>query len=105
MKKTAILTLGAFLLISGSATAQENEEVRYNQYGVAVDRKELHAEARNNILVLESDDQSYKLWMDNRVMVDGATFWGVGSDYDRIGNGISIRRARFAVKAQLGKDW
>ena len=105
MKKTAILTLGAFLLISGSATAQENEEVRYNQYGVAVDRKELHAEARNNILVLESDDQSYKLWMDNRVMVDGATFWGVGSDFDRIGNGISIRRARFAVKAQLGKDW
>ena len=41
MKKTAILTLGAFLLISGSAMAQENEEVRYNQYGVAVDRKEL----------------------------------------------------------------
>ena len=39
MKKTAILTLGAFLLISSSATAQENEEVRYNQYGVAVDRK------------------------------------------------------------------
>ena len=105
MKKAALLTLGAFLLINSSVTAQENEEVRYNQYGVAVDRQELHAEARNNILVLESKDQSYKLWMDNRVEVDGATFWGVDPDYDRVGNGVSIRRARFAVKAQLGKDW
>ena len=39
MKKAALLTLGAFLLINSSVTAQENEEVRYNQYGVAVDTK------------------------------------------------------------------
>ena len=53
MRKTAFLTLGALLLISGSMSAQENDEVRYNQYGVAVDRKELHTEARNNILVMD----------------------------------------------------
>ena len=76
MRKTAFLTLGALLLISGSMSAQENDEVRYNQYGVAVDRKELHTEARNNILVMESKDQSYKLWMDNRVQVDGASAAG-----------------------------
>ena len=105
MRKTAFLTLGALLLISGSMSAQENEEVRYNQYGVAVDRKELHTEARNNILVMESKDQSYKLWMDNRVQVDGASFWGAKSDFDRIGNGVSTRRVRFAIKAQITKDW
>lgn len=105
MRKTAFLTLGALLLISGSMSAQENDEVRYNQYGVAVDRKELHTEARNNILVMESKDQSYKLWMDNRVQVDGASFWGAGSDFDKIGNGVSTRRVRFAIKAQITKDW
>jgi len=106
MKKTAILTLGALLLVNSSISAQEeNEEVRYNQYGVAVDRKELHAEARNNILVFESKNQDYKLWLDNRVQVDGATFWGLNPDYNKIGNGVSLRRVRFAVKAQITKDW
>lgn len=104
MKKSTILTLGALMLVT-SMSAQEESEVRYNQYGVAVDRKELHAEARNNILVLESKDQKYKLWLDNRVQVDGATFWGLNPDYDPIGNGVSLRRVRFAVKAQITKDW
>lgn len=105
MRKTAFLTLGALLLISGSISAQENDEVRYNQYGVAVDRKELKSEARNNILVFESKDQDYKVWFDNRVQVDGATFFGLNSDYNRIGNGVSLRRVRFAMKTQLTKDW
>ena len=93
------------LLFSSGIMAQEEQEVRYNQYGVAVDRKELHAEAQNNVLVLESKDRSYKLWMDNRVQVDGATFWGLNPDYDKIGNGVSARRVRFAIKAQVAKDW
>ena len=105
MRKTAFLTLGALLLMSGSIRAQENDEVRYNQYGVAVDRKELKTEARNNILVFESKDQDYKVWFDNRVQVDGATFWGQKSEYNKIGNGVSLRRVRFAMKAQLTKDW
>ena len=105
MRKTAFLTLGALLLISGSISAQENDEVRYNQYGVAVDRKELKSEARNNILVFESKDQDYKVWFDNRVQVDGATFFGLNSDYNKIGNGVSLRRVRFAMKTQLTKDW
>ena len=105
MRKTVFLTLGALLLMSGSIRAQENDEVRYNQYGVAVDRKELKTEARNNILVFESKDQDYKVWFDNRVQVDGATFWGQKSEYNKIGNGVSLRRVRFAMKAQLTKDW
>lgn len=88
-----------------SATAQENEEVVYNQYGVAVDRKEVRSEARNNILVFESKDKDYKLWFDNRVQVDAATFFGQNRDYDKIGNGVTARRVRFAVKAQITRNW
>ena len=53
MRRLTILSLG-LLLTTTSVCAQENDSVRYNQYGVAVDRKELHTEARNNILVFES---------------------------------------------------
>ncbi|MDD5854937.1 MAG: porin [Prevotella sp.] len=106
MKKLLLLTLGLPLCFSATATAQENDSVRYNQYGVAVDRKALHSEARSNILVFESKNKDYKFWFDNRVQIDGATFFGKNSsDYDKIGNGTSVRRARFAVKAQITKDW
>ena len=105
MKKLPFLIWGLLLSFFSTAIAQELDTIRYNQYGVAVDRKELRSEARNNILVFESKHQNYKFWFDNRVQVDAATFFGAKSDYDKIGNGASIRRARFAVKAQVTKDW
>ena len=104
MKKKLLLLL-CVMQLGAVAMAQENDEVRYNQYGVQVDRKELKTEARNNILVFESKKQDYKVWFDNRVQVDGATFWGKNPDYNPIGNGVSLRRVRFAMKAQLTKDW
>ncbi len=82
-----------------------NDSVRVNQYGIKVNRTVLQPEARNGILVFESLDQSYKFWFDMRVNVDAATFWGQDKDFDKIGNGASIRRARFAVKAQVTPDW
>ena len=105
MNKRTLFTLALMMFFSVNIMAQEEEEVRVNQYGVEVDRQELHAEAQNNILVLESKDRNYKLWMDNRVQADGATFWGLNPDYDKIGNGVSLRRVRFAVKAKVAKDW
>lgn len=106
-KKLLTLMLGLAISLTGSVWAQESEEeVAYNQYGVRVDREALHAEQRNNILVFESKSKNYKLWLDNRVQVDGAAFFGKNhSDYNPIGNGVSIRRARFAIKAQVTKDW
>lgn len=77
--------------------------VRLNQYGQKVSRKSLNAEERNGILVLESKDQKYKVWYDIRIQVDGATFFN--DDYNKIGNGTSIRRARFAVKSQIAENW
>lgn len=92
------LSIGVF------ASAQE-EEAQYNQYGVKVDSKPLVAEAQDGFLVLRSKDNNYKIWFDNRVQADAAVFWGAPEYADKIGNGTSIRRARFAVKAQLTPNW
>ena len=51
MKKLPFLIWGLLLSFFSTAIAQELDTIRYNQYGVAVDRKELRSEARNNILV------------------------------------------------------
>lgn len=83
---------------------KQDDQPRYNQYGVEVSRTKLSAEARDGILVFESQDQKYKLWFDNRVQVDGAVFFGQDKNYDAIGNGVSIRRARIAIKGEIG-DW
>lgn len=81
------------------------EEPRYNQYGVLVNRTKLNVEERNGILVFETKNQDYRVWFDTRVQVDGATFFGENPDFDPIGDGVSIRRARFAMKAQITKNW
>lgn len=99
-----VVMLIAVWLSSNTTTAQETDTVvRYNQYGVKVNRTPLHAEERNGILVLESKDQKYKIWYDARVQVDGAIF--LGEPLNPIGNGTSIRRARFAVKSAFGEKW
>ena len=101
MKKTFLLI--ATLCLGVFAFAQEEEQ--YNQYGVKVGVDPLVSEAQDGILVFRSKDSGYKLWLDNRVQADGAVFWGAPDYADKIGNGVSIRRARFAVKAQITPDW
>ncbi len=81
----------------------DTSKVRYNQYGVKVDRVGLDVEARNGILVFESKDENFKYWLDNRVYFDGAKFFG--NPINEIGDGLTIRRMRFAVKANLWKNW
>ena len=103
MKK--LVSVFAMLLCAGAiVSAQEKEQ--YNQYGVKVDIDPLAAEAQDGILVLRSKNNSgYKIWFDNRVQTDGAVFFGAPQWADGISNGLSIRRARFAVKAQINRDW
>lgn len=96
----SLLSLGA----SGYAQV-DNDSIRYNQYGIEVQRIPLQTEARNGILVFESINEDYKLWLDFRVNVDGAAFWGENRDYDPIGNGARIRRGRAAIKTYVTKDW
>lgn len=101
--KKKILVLMMVMVVSSAVFAQEEEQ--YDQYGMKVSSKELKTEMRDGILVLESKDKGYKLWFDTRVQADFATFFGEDKDYDKIGDGASIRRARFAIKAQISPEW
>ncbi len=107
--KQILLTTLAFLFASTAfaqvADSTGKGQIRYNQYGVPVNRTPLFSEERNGVLVFESKNEDYKIWFDSRVQVDGAAFFGENEDYDPIGNGVSIRRARFAIKGQVTKDW
>ena len=77
--------------------------VRRNQYGKIVNRTSLNGESQNGILVFESADQNFKYWFDNRVYFDAMT--PIGESLNDIGRGVDIRRARFAIKANLWKHW
>ena len=98
MKK--LLITAAMAMIIQVAFAQDStSQDRFNQYGRIVSRSPLDVENRNGILVFESADQSYRLWFDIRVQVDGQVF--SKNTLNPIGNGASIRRARFATKTNL----
>lgn len=106
--KRFLLPLACLLGLGASAQNADTPEqpsVEYNQYGVAVVSDPLKVEAQDGFLVFKSKNSNYKLWLDMRVQADAACFFGENSDYDPIGNGLSIRRARFAVKTQLNKNW
>ena len=76
-----------------------------NQYGLEVSTVPLKAEAQDGFLVLYNKAADYRIWFDVRVQTDGAMFWGEPEGADPIGDGVSIRRARLAIKGQLRRDW
>jgi len=78
--------------------------VRLNAYGQQVDRATLNTESRNGFLVFEAPDQSYKTWFDLRVNFDGAKYFDKEA-YNKLGDGVTIRRLRFAMKTLLYKHW
>jgi phosphate-selective porin OprO/OprP len=74
-----------------------------NDYGKSVAvRVSLNPESRDGILMFSSSDNRFKYWFDNRVYVDGAAYFGDNAD---IGNGVNIRRMRFAMKTILWGHW
>lgn len=91
--------------------------VRKNQYGQIVGRKVLSAEARDGFIAFESADKDYKLWFDNRVYLDGATYFDSYDDNltqeQNLAEGridipaqlLKLRRMRFAMKAEVGDNW
>ena len=100
-----LITVSALVLLSLSAAFAQKAPVKYNQYGVAVQSDVLDVEAQDGILVMASPNSKYKMWFDIRVQADVASFFGAPSWADKIGNGVSIRRARFAVKGQVDENW
>ncbi len=78
---------------------------RVNQYGKAIkSRTALAIENRDGVLVFESKDGQFKYWLDTRLYFDGAYFFDKEA-LNPIGNGVSVRRARFALKADLWENW
>ncbi|MDR1762623.1 MAG: OprO/OprP family phosphate-selective porin [Dysgonamonadaceae bacterium] len=108
--KNIFLLIIAVLLGSGLYAQGEiqDESAERNQYGKAVtDRKTLLPEVRDGILVMQSADKSYKFWFDIRVQTDANYFFDAphSKGFNELGDGYSLRRARFAAKADLTKNW
>lgn len=103
MKKTVLLLSMLFVGFLAYSQEQTTTADRYDQYGKKVNRTSLLTENRDGVLVFESPNQDYKLWFDVRVQVDGQAF--LGKTLNPIGNDVSIRRARFATKAKVTKNW
>jgi len=82
-----------------------------NQYGVKVSSFPLYPSAQNNILVLENPAKGYKFWMDNRIQVDGATYFNLkngmldANNKPMMTGGVMLRRVRMAAKAVVARDW
>ena len=115
--KSLFLTV-VFSFLCGVLFAQNTNEVTttgededaVNQYGVKVNSYPLQAKAQNEVLVLQNKEKGYKFWMDNRVQFDGAHYFNQkngmlvdGEPY--MAGGVSLRRVRMAVKAQVNKYW
>ena len=96
-----LISIAAVALLTMSAAFAQ----KFNQYGVAVQSDRLDVEAQDGILVMSSPSSKYKLWFDVRAQMDAAVFFGAPDYADKIGNGVSIRRARFAVKGQIDENW
>lgn len=102
--KKFLITLSA-LCIASLAFAQQEEEVAYNQYGQKVSSLPVQAKLQDGILVFQNKEANYKMWFDVRVQGDAAVYFGYDKNLTQIGNGMSMRRTRFAIKAQLNENW
>ncbi len=101
MKKLLLIAAVAVASIC-SAQAQEAE---VNQYGQKVSSLPINASVQDGILVFQNKDAGYKMWFDVRVQGDAAVYFGYDKKLTTIGNGMSFRRTRFAVKTQINDDW
>ena len=110
MKKVILMSLLA-LSASIAAFAQQAQTqeggaaTEVNQYGQKVNAYPATATVQDGILVFQNKAQNYKFWFDIRVQGDAAVFFGYDKNLTEIGNGMLMRRTRFAVKAQLDKNW
>lgn len=105
MKKTLLLLAAIAFAIPVSAQMADKTEFEYNQYGQRVTSTPVKTSLQDGILVFQAKKLNYKMWFDVRVQADAAVFFGAQDYANPIGNGASIRRARFAVKAQLDENW
>ncbi|MDR2084929.1 MAG: OprO/OprP family phosphate-selective porin [Bacteroidales bacterium] len=100
--KRIILFLVVVTIFAATGFAQE-ATTQKDQYGITVTSKPVSVFEEDGILVFRGD--KYRIWLDTRIQADFSGYFGENPDFDKIGDGASIRRARFAVKAQITPDW
>ena len=101
MKRLFLLAAAALATICG-VQAQEAE---VNQYGQKVTSIPVNASVQDGILVFQNKEANYKMWFDVRLQGDAAAYFGYDENFTKIGNGMSLRRTRFAVKTQIDENW
>ena len=101
MRKLLLVAAVALASIVG-AQAQTTE---VNQYGQKVTSIPITPTVQDGILVFQNKEAGYKMWFDVRVQGDAAVYFGYDKNLTQIGNGMSFRRTRFAVKTQIDKNW
>ena len=81
------------ILTTGSANAET---------GAAGSNTPMKASAEEGLMTFTSDDGQFSWWLDSRIQIDAAGYFG--SD-NPMSNGIEARRLRFALKGILWRDW
>lgn len=111
MRRVLLLVTACTLATGVFAQEEQGSDVAVNQYGAKVESFNVRAQTQNNILVFENKKRNYKIWFDNRVQMDGATYFnlknGMVDDKGKsvMPGGVTLRRVRAAVKAQISDDW
>ena len=119
MKKVLLLSALALSMsiaaVAQTAAQEADQTLDVNQYGQKVASIPIDAQVQDGILVFQNKKENYKMWFDVRIQGDAAVYFGAPDfcakeidgkwNNSHIGNGMNIRRARFAVKAQLDKNW
>lgn len=95
----------------------------YSQEKIQNENKEIPARVyfKDGKLNFATENNKFRLWLDNRIYIDAAYYSpsknidGLSSKANkdletddgifRFNNGVSIRRARFALKAELWEKW
>jgi phosphate-selective porin OprO/OprP len=121
--KKHLITFGLCLAVVGFAQAQtDGATFETNQYGQRVESFPLDPTVQNGITNFQNKQKGYRFWFDSRVQVDFANYHnqqngtllgpeGSGgvltneNSKPHMPGGISLRRVRFAVKAEVNKDW
>ena len=96
--KTVCYIMLSVIMLTGAGTLLAQGEGDVNN-GPAVP---LGVEARSGKLVFESKDGDFKWWIDSRIQIDGAMFF---ENKNPLSNGTIMRRATFALKSVLWKNW
>jgi phosphate-selective porin OprO and OprP len=96
--KTVCYVLLSIMLVSGAGTLLAQGEGDTNN-GPKIP---LGAEARSGKLVFESKDGDFKWWIDSRIQIDAAMYF---ENKNPLSNGTIMRRATFALKSVLWKNW